>query len=410
MTVRELHAGAQWITPLVLVIATGCGDPTALDRPEVMISDSAGLQVVSVPPLKAFSLPELSARRLFSTQDIAGRKVELFEVLDGLFLPDGSLVVANTGAQELIHVGSDGTTARRIGRRGQGPGEFERLTTLLPSADGGFTAWDYDRFSRYGPDAELVEVARLGYENPVVSLVPLLVFDDGRVTAVLGEQRYFQASGERRDTVPLLTWDAGGDGPDTVGVWKGLERAFGSHQQGMAYLVPIGFARTVFHASGGGRVAIGSNDSLDVMVYDSGLAPLHRIVAPGRNGEVGIRERSAWQRRRASLVPLEDEGIRRAWNEAPVHATLPGFEGLQVGPDGWIWVGEAIVPGESLRRWVIFSPDGIPEAELKVPAEQFGYLPGRTELLAVGRDRIALLRRTRLDEEYVEVWEVEARD
>ncbi|MDZ7779497.1 MAG: hypothetical protein U5R14_06085 [Gemmatimonadota bacterium] len=410
MADRDLHADAGWIALLMLLTAMGCDGAPTLDRPEVTVSDSAGLQLVEIPPLKEFSLPELSARRLFSTRDVDGREVELFEVLDGLFLPDGSLVLANTGSQELIHLGSEGTSSRRIGRRGQGPGEFERLTKLLPAADGGFTAWDYNRFSRYSPDAEFMEVVRLGYENPVVSLVPLMVSDSGRVAAVLGEQRYFQSSGERRDTVPLLTWDADGNGPDTVGVWKGLERAFGSLERSTAFLVPIGFARTVFHASGGERVAIGSTDSLDVMVYDSDMAPLRRIVAPGRNGEVGRSEESAWEKRRSSMVPLDDEGIRKVWNEAPIHETLPGFEGLQVDPDGSLWIGEATIPGEALRRWVIFSPDGIPEAELKVPTEQFGYLPGRTELLAVGRDRIALLRRTRLDEEYVEVWEVGAQN
>jgi hypothetical protein len=398
---RDLRAAGVWLSLFSVVLSAACEASPTLDRPEVTVSDADGLRVVQVPPLKEFSLPELSSRRLFSTQDV---DVELFQVLDGLFLSDGSLVLANAGAHELIHLGREGTSVRHIGRRGQGPGEFERLTTLIPATGGGFLAWD-GRFSRYTGDAEFMEAARVDYENPVVSLVPLSLSDSGRVVAVPGEQRFFQRSGQRRDTVPLLTWDHNG-GPDTVGVWNGLERAFGSQGEAMAFLVPIGFARTVFHGSGGERIAIGSTDSLDVMMYDSLMTPVLRIVAPSRNGDVGSREEAAWEKQRASLVPLDDELIRRVWGEAPVHETLPGFDGLQLGPDASLWIGEAIVPGESTRRWFVFSPDGIPEAELSVPAEQLGYLPGRTELLAVGPERIALLRRTRLDEEYVEVWEI----
>ena len=77
--------------------------------------------------------------------------------------------------------------------------------------------------------------------------------------------------------------------------------------------------------------------------------------------------------------------------------------------DGRLWIGEADVPGAEKRRWLVFSPDGSPEAELWLTALWPGYLPGNTELLAVSANRIAVLRKTANDEEFVEVWELLAK-
>ena len=78
------------------------------------------------------------------------------------------------------------------------------------------------------------------------------------------QQLFFQANGERRDTIPLMVFGPHGQTADTVGTWLGLERAFFELPSAGTFTVPIGFARTVFHASSGNRVAIGFPDSLDV--------------------------------------------------------------------------------------------------------------------------------------------------
>ena len=71
--------------------------------------------------------------------------------------------------------------------------------------------------------------------------------------------------------------------------------------------------------------------------------------------------------------------------------------------------GYGSVKGRSRRpsaTLVVFTSDGVPEAEIRLTALWPGYLPGNTELLAVSRSRIAVLKKNTLDEEFVEVWKL----
>lgn len=367
-----------------------------------MAFDSAGVAIVRVPPLSAFSLPEWRTERILSTRDIGGEELELFRVVDGLFLEDSSLVLANAGSSELFIIQPGGEAYRRTGGEGDGPGEFRRLSRLIRAPAGGFFAFDW-RLTLFDPRGEFVRTQRLDPENRVVSVVPLAVLEDGRAVAVLGEQRHFQRDGQRRDTVPVLVFTAGEARPDTLGTWLGLERAFASHAAGRL-LVPIGFARSAFHASNGAEFAISSTDSLDLTVFTSALQPRLRLIAPSNAqipSEDDVRD---WREYLTDNLPMDDEGVLRAYDEGPVRDRFPGFDGLELDGEGRIWVGEFLEPGAEERRWMVFSADGPPLGQVQVPARRIGRLPGRTELLAVGADRIAILRRTRLDEEYVEVW------
>jgi hypothetical protein len=51
-------------------------------------------------------------------------------VRDALLLPSGELVVANRGTLDLLWFDADGTLARVVGGRGDGPGEFRYLFDL----------------------------------------------------------------------------------------------------------------------------------------------------------------------------------------------------------------------------------------------------------------------------------------
>lgn len=388
---------------ILIELGSACTGEPALPPPTVAVSDSGGVRMVRIPPLGQFGLPQQRLYREYSTNRLGGKSVELFRVADALFLRDGSLVIANGGTEELFVIDSAGMSVRHLGGKGEGPGEFSWLHRLLPGESGDFFAWDY-RFSRYSPNATFVGTSRLDPENRVVSLEPLAVFNDDQIAAVLGEQRYFQRSGERRDTVPLMVFSATASAPDTVGTWMGLERAFGNMKGRGTFIVPIGFARTAFYASNGERIAIGSTDSVDVTLFGSNMRPVLRIVAPAPKAKVTAEERDAWREYRDARVPMDNEDIRTAWANAPIRETLPGFEGLAVDSEGNVWIGEAVSPDVKNRRWIKFKPDGTPESEVVLPATWIGYLPGRTELLAVGRSRFAVLRRNRMDEESVEVW------
>jgi hypothetical protein len=97
-----------------------------------------------------------------------------------------------------------------------------------------------------------------------------------------------------------------------------------------------------------------------------------------------------------STMPAE---MQTAIADLPHRETYPGFESLVVADDGSIWIGSFVRPGEDERQWLVLGPDG--EAQGRVT------LPAAAEVLDIAGDRIALLSRDDLDEEYVHVLRIE---
>ena len=372
--------------------------------PDVVVSDSAGVSVVRVSPFGSFAVPEWTVDRVSSTSNVGGSPVELFQVADAVLQGDSALVIANAGSYELIFIDWHAGSVSRVGGQGDGPGEFGYLRRLLPHPSGDLVAFDY-RLSRFDADGRFLSTRRLDAENRLVSLRPLAVFEDGTTVSVLGEQRLFQTEGERRDTVPLMVFRPGTSAPDTIGTWLGLESAFASVAGGQL-IVPIGFARTTFAASNGRVVAIGSTDSLDITVYSESLEPTLRVIAARERRIPSARAVDRWLDRVLDNIPTDAPDARRAWSEAPIRESYPGFDGLILDNHDRLWIGEYPEPGADSRRWIVFSSDGRPEGQVHLPLLPANRLPGVTEILTVTDDQVVLLRKNRFDEETVEVWQV----
>lgn len=370
--------------------------------PVVLVEDSAGVRVVHVPGLQEVDLPTWKTEELYTTAGGASA-IQLDQVTDGLFLQDKSLLVANAGSGELLQFDSLGNLARRIGRRGEGPGEFSPYLMWLGAAtDRSFWAFD-GRLTRFDYSGQLLDTRRVDAAWLVGAVRPLAVLSDGRMVSVLGTQTTFgRDGGERRDTVPLFVVDSDDSRADTVATWLGLERAFAKTAAGMA-LVPIGFGRTVFYGADADRVVIGSTDSLDITVFRNGTEVSLRLHGPAAGRPVSAHDERDWRQWIVANSPLKTGEFLRAWESAPVRATYPAFDGLEMDPLGRLWVGDYVLPTARTRRWIVFGADGTPIGTVELPFLPPKRLPGRTELLALGADRVAVLQTNEWDEESVAV-------
>lgn len=72
--------------------------------------------------------------------------------------PDGTLLVADTYAQRLVHLQPDGAVLRTWSGAGIGNGEFSYPTDVAIRADGGFYVADgyNDRIQQFGPDGQFL--------------------------------------------------------------------------------------------------------------------------------------------------------------------------------------------------------------------------------------------------------------
>lgn len=381
-------------TALVLLsVLLGAGTSAGFQQ-DGAVHDSSGVRVVALPTEGPAAGAADTTIELYRTLG----ELDLYRVSGAVFLPDGGLAIANGGAHEIIFLDPEGEPVRRYGREGQGPGEFASIRAIGLTADGVLWAYD-DRLGRLTmvPDpGEEPRTRPLRPADRVTSLEPLLVDPEGPILAIRGEHRVFRMSGETRDTVPLFLVPPDG-ATDTLGRWPGLEKAFTAIEGGGSAQMRIGFGRDLYTASHTGTAVLGSSDAIDLSVFDDQGELTMKIVGDSPSVPVSESAADAWRRERAEGLS-EYPRAAAAYLGARVSETYPAFDGLAMDERERVWI--ALHPtGQPTRTWWVVGPDG-PEATVVGPADG--------TLLAAMEDRIAVLRRSDFDEEYLVVFRIDA--
>jgi hypothetical protein len=384
---------------ILVLVAAACardGDRAA-DGTVVAVTD--GVTSVVLPQLEATAGPAWRLAESYSTMDTPPG-VELHQVGDAVFLDDGALAIANSGNREILVLDVDGTERSRFGRQGDGPGEFNAISWLEAGADGGVIAYDprQARLTFLSAEGEVLDTRRLAPPSRVVDLRPLALLEDGGAIAIYGEMRIFAPTGERRDTTPLFRFDADLTMADTVAMLPAKEWAYISILDGSAR-TPVGFGRDLAIAGRNGRSAFGPTDSLDIAVFDASGEVTMRVSGGGLAVPVSPADLDEFRQNTRDRLTDAPEAMRRAFEEAPARETWPAFERLLIDDTGRLWIGAVTRPGQTLRRWVVLGTDGNVAGALDTPAD--------ATLLDAAANRLAMLLRSELDEEYIGVYRIE---
>lgn len=121
-----------------LALATAsCGQDAdtrgATESRAVEVADSGAVMTVELGRVENLSAPQLTPTLLQSTRQ---RGIELFRVTAAVLLDGGGVALANSGTREVLLLADDGSVDRRAGGHGEGPGEFEEITSMVRSSDG----------------------------------------------------------------------------------------------------------------------------------------------------------------------------------------------------------------------------------------------------------------------------------
>jgi hypothetical protein len=149
---RCLNLGVFFALPL-----SGCAMGDAAGN-AVTVRDSAGVEIVDVPGAALAALPNwtLAGSPRLSIGRVEGEDAYLFTAINGhtnvAVLSDGTLAitdgVGSSGSREVRLFDSSGTYLRKIGRAGEGPGEFTTAPNLQAHAGGGVVAYEQGRSRR----------------------------------------------------------------------------------------------------------------------------------------------------------------------------------------------------------------------------------------------------------------------
>lgn len=374
--------------------------------PAVQIWDSAGVEVVESyrPSWQGEEGWTIASRPLLRIGVVEGDPAYQFSGIVGAArLEDGTVVVADQGAQEVRFFEPSGEVKAVVGGRGGGPEEFTGLSGLGWSPDGGVWAYDFSlrRVVWMDPSGALTHLTSLGPDPPVLN--PIGALPDGSfvLKQLWGYTALAEAvhQGFRRDPVAFVRFSPEGALLDTLGLFPGRE-VYISSEEGRGVMSAPPFARNATGAVRRGRVVVGSQETFSLKELD-GAGELLRIVRiPGGVRPVGPGDLEAYiQGRLASAPPERHPAIRRSLEDMPVPETLPAYGQILGDRAGNLWVGEWVMYPDMASRWTVFDDGGRWLGEVRMPE---GFHPWD-----VGEDWILGTERDELDVEYVVLYPLE---
>lgn len=394
-----------FVVPLVFVLV-GCDEAGMAGTGSFEVTDSAGIRIATNPETGARDGNDgWEVREVFRVGTIDGPEETLFD-RPGQMVPDGDggVFVVEAGESAIRRYAADGTFHGRIGRSGDGPGEFRSPGALARQGD---TLVVFDprlmRMSFFLGDGEFLEnrPVRLDFSTHGVpgTLAPI----GGReFLAVAGAGCSLPAPDDRRPRarVSIARQSEGGGnpveftGPVTTWIQSSTTPVYGAtFCTAMPALAGHSFPRA-FRDDGLVAVAPGPAyeihlfrvpaDAVEPDAWRGGafdvIPPpeliIRRAIAPR---PVGIGDRRLFEER---MLPEEEnipgmrDAIRAAWDTMSIPESYPQIQALLWDDDGNLWVhrqGPWDPDAPSRNRWPapwdVFNPEGRYLGEISFPVD-----------------------------------------
>lgn len=351
-----------FLPTLVFAATLACGDASrAPDRtaPDITYDTIAGVVHVTShgPGLwaeqgNAWQLDE-SERVIIG--DVAGADEYVFGQISGLVVDGvGQIYVADTQANEIRVFSSEGAFLRRLGREGEGPGEFRNISGLALAPDG-LAALDgsVGRVTVFSEAGEVERTFRLDRPYMIFNSYSPMAFDD--------EGRFFDRASLSRtpgvDTVGVLTYSVEGDVLDTARIAVVERDLVMLERDGRPYMsIPRPFAPHLSFAFGpDGLVYFTRGDEHRVDVFSPVGEAIRTIRRPVERSVVTEVERD-------SALAFVAEAFADQGAALPAGLELPERKAaigrLVVDDLGYLWVLRQPDAGDPAFEWSVHDPMG----------------------------------------------------
>lgn len=332
------------------IVPLFCGPTSRVRLPIRSIAIGALVAVLVLPPqfeVVGQELPVISKTPLA----VLGDSPPLFQVGSAVVMGD-TIMLADGGSQRVFVFSRDGDSLATVGGRGEGPGEFLALRSLL-NCGGRVLAWDarLDRFSRIEGGA-VTETFRL---PPMNGRYPQDVFcDRSRLVAtyrVSGAEEV--PLGPYRPSFEVHEFSLDGEHRKLLGEFPGDERYRFPTSDG-----PRGYGRRTVILPVGEGLIVGTGEAFVLEELDESGRPIREFRAPVGPRELGQREIDAAFERQLegarrydpSVVPALRENLRRY--EYP--ELFPAYTEAILDDNGRLWVRRFKGLTDPQELWEVF--------------------------------------------------------
>ena len=297
-------------------------------------------------------------------------------------LADGRVAVVDPFDAAVRLFDASGKPIRKVGRRGDGPGEFQAPAWIQQCGADSLFVWDFMRASITVMDS----AGRVAREYPERGNTYALSCSRTGVVAGLGGPAITGPPNAKGETYEAPLWLA-----DTHGV---ITKPFGDVAFGENR--PLGRLTRVAAASD--RVFVGTADSAYVDVY---ALDGRRMGAVPVGVELRRPTERNYERAIDGMVALMTsremrEGSKKQMLKIPMPEHLPAYTGVFADPAGTLWVLTS-APGDPDTRLRALTEDGRVLGEVRVPRELRVFEVGMDYVLgsyddAQGEQHVAMYR------------------
>jgi hypothetical protein len=364
------------------------------------VRDSAGVRIVEVADLDH----PLAEWRLSPDPELVIGSIngppaqQLFQAFDASRLPDGSILVANSGTFELRKYDPQGRHLWSEGAEGNGPGEFRSLSLIDVVRGDSIYVWDQRamRVSVLDPVGRFARSSRLTI--PEEQSIPRYwaAFEDGsflvRVTNV--------ASTAARDrsvsnsTTTLMHYSSEGQPLDTIAAVPNESQYRIMHPGGGGIsFFPVPFSPGGTGAADGIRVHTGTGKTYEVRTWGQGGDLIRILRGTVETTPVTKKLFESYVADQLSQF-LGDDGWRKFMVDAYADMTPPEvarvFDAMEVDAVGHLWVRRTPMPGDELRQWDVLDAEGRYVARAVIPAGFRVREIGANYVLGIRRDELGV--------------------
>lgn len=393
-----LTTPARIILPVVLSLAACDEVPT--DRTHRFTErDSAGVTVVHNQREGWTATAVIDAEHALFTigQERADPSELLHQVTELRITPDGGIVIANSGNHEVVAYGPAGSPKWRIGREGEGPGEFRGDLSLHPVRGDTLVIFDWllRRSTAVDPEGRVLDVRVMPDWLPNTELEGTL--SDGR--HVISSRHLALGPGLNQDSVAFHVTSSNDE--DVIEAFAAASKTpvilWQDQGPPVVDAQPLGPNTTTALEEERLYVALGDRPEVRSVRPDGGVDLIVRWNVPPRPLMKEIRRR--WEGWDLEERSPQQRPARRRWLDAAEYPdALPVTRAIVVSEGGGeIWVGRFRLPWEAVSLWDVFGPDG--------RWRQTVALPGNLEVRAVTASRLAAIETDPLGVERVKVLE-----
>lgn len=370
----------------------------------VTVTDSAGVRVVTTTALEWEGVRVPARQVVLRVPDSSTSGAAPIGMIgDAVILPDGRVAVLDRLAQVVVVYDSTGTEAYRVGRKGQGPGEFTAAVSLQEMDSGALEVYDRSlgRLSEVLPDGRIGEVVTL--TEPHFARPPHLAWrlDETRILAWefdLNNRRVEARSrGAERVVMPgtLRVVDLLGGEADTVFLAPALEMVF---EAGRMWFPPFGPVAAIQLAGGQVHFTTAATHEISVYSADGSATAAYRLPTEDRPLDRRVLQDLENEARMAAVAEGVEFFAGAMFDPRLQPDLMPAFERLTVAPSGAIWAKRH----EPFRRpeseWWVLAGDGRFRGLVE--------LPDGTTLLSLTSERMLLRVLDTLDVPSLEVWTI----